>query len=127
MKNWKLISGILSIVLAAFVFFQSMASGFYDSVSNGDGTGMASGAIVGLLLIAGGIVSIVTKKSTAKGGNIALIVLYGIAALIGFFASGSYSDLQVWGGWCLICAVIAVISLVKNNKNNKSKVEGKEV
>lgn len=33
MKTWKLISGILSIVLAAFVLFQSMAVGLGNSLS----------------------------------------------------------------------------------------------
>lgn len=41
-------------------------------------------------MLAGGIVSIATRKSLGKGGNIALIVLFGLAAIIGFAGYGSF-------------------------------------
>jgi hypothetical protein len=66
------------------------------------------------LLLAGGIVSIATRKSEGKGGNIALIILFGIAALTGFAGHGNYSDLIIWSIWCLINALIAIIGIVKN-------------
>ncbi|MBS7022068.1 MAG: hypothetical protein KH127_02405 [Haemophilus parainfluenzae] len=68
--------------------------------------------IVSIMMLAGGIVSIVTRKGT-KGGNIAIIVLYGIAALCGFTMAGNFTDLNIWAFWCLICAVLAAVSLVK--------------
>ncbi len=112
MKVWKLIAGILSIVFSLLVMFQSCAAGVANALSeNGESSGTA-GLLVAFFLIAGGIVSIVSRKSTGKGGNIALIVLFGLAALIGFANYGSYSDLAVWSGWCLINAIIAVISLI---------------
>ncbi|MBA4697868.1 MAG: hypothetical protein H2212_00395 [Ruminococcus sp.] len=115
MKTWKLVSGILSIVLFAFVSFQSCAAGLSNALeSNGEVSGSA-GIIVAIMLLVGGIVSIVTRKGS-KGGNIALIVLFGIGALSGFTMAGSYADLNVWAGWCLICAVLAIVSLVKGNK-----------
>ena len=45
-----------------------------------------------------------------KGGDIALIVLYGLAALIGFAGFGIYKDLIVWSIWCLVCAALAFVS-----------------
>lgn len=117
MKTWKLVSGILSIVLFAFVSFQSCAAGIGNALSeNGEVSGTA-GFLVAVLMLAGGIVSIATKKS-GKGGNIAIIVLYGIASLIGFSLAGSYADLNIWAAWCLICVILAIISIVKE-KNNK--------
>ena len=68
-------------------------------------------------ILVGGIVSIVTRNGS-KGGNIALIVLFGLGALCGFTMGGSYSDLSVWAGWCLICTILAIVSLVKKPKNN---------
>ncbi|MDO4383092.1 MAG: hypothetical protein Q4C18_01210 [Eubacteriales bacterium] len=128
MKNWKLVSGIISIVLFAFVMFQSCAAGVSNSLEeNGEVSGSA-GFIVAVMLLAAGIVSIVTRKGS-KGGNIALIVLYGLGALCGFTMAGSYSDLNIWAGWCLICAVVAVIALVKMKKvseNNDTKELPKE-
>ena len=64
------------------------------------------------MMLAGGIVSIATRKAKGKGGNIALIVLFGLAALIGFGNYGNFSDLAIWSGWCLINAAVAVIAIV---------------
>lgn len=116
MKTWKLVSGILSIVLFIFVSFQSCAAGMSNALEdNGELSGTA-GLLVAILLLTGGIVSIVTRKSNGKGGNIALIILYGLGTLIGFAGHGSYSDLVIWAGWCLINAVLALVAIIKNRK-----------
>lgn len=113
MKTWKLVSGILSIVLFFMVAFQSCAAGVVNSMeSNGEISGSA-GIIVAVLLLAGGIVSIATRNGS-KGGNIALIVLFGLAALVGFTLAGNFSDLVIWAAWCLICAALALVALVKS-------------
>lgn len=115
MKTWKLVSGILSIVLFVFVTFQSCAAGVANTLEANGEVGGSAGIIVAIMLLAGGIVSIVTRKG-GKGGNIALIVLFGIGALCGFTLAGSYSDLYIWAAWCLICAVLAIVALIKGNK-----------
>ena len=115
MKTWKLVSGILSIVLFVFVTFQSCAAGVANTLEANGEVGGSAGIIVAIMLLAGGIVSIATRKG-GKGGNIALIVLFGIGALCGYTMAGSYGDLYIWGTWCLICAVLAIVSLIKGNK-----------
>mgnify|MGYP004643873067 FL=1 len=116
MKVWKLVSGILSIVLFVFVSFQSCAAGLSNALeANGEASGTA-GIMVAVFMLAGGIVSITTRKAQGKGGNIALIILFGIAALVGFTNYGSYSDLAIWSGWCLINAVLAVIAMITGKK-----------
>lgn len=123
MKVWKLVSGILSIVLTLIVMMQSCAAGAYNALEeNGEVSGSA-GFVVAIMLLAGGIVSIVTRESAGKGGSIAMIVLFGLGALLGFTMAGSYSDLSIWAGWCLICVVIGVVSLVKGGKAEKPKTE----
>lgn len=113
MKTWKLVSGILSIVLFFMVAFQSCAAGIGNTLSeNGEVSGSA-GIIVAIMLLVGGIVSIATRNG-GKGGNISIIVLYGIGALFGYTLAGSFSDLTIWATWCLVCVLLAVISLVKN-------------
>ncbi len=115
MKTWKLVSGILSIVLFAFVSFQSCAAGIGNTLAeNGEVSGSA-GLIVSIALLAGGIVSIATRNRP-KGGNIALIVLFGIGAICGYTMAGSFADLTIWATWCLLCAVLAVVSLIKGKK-----------
>ena len=112
MKTWKLVSGILSIILFFIVSFQSCAAGILNTMTdNGQSSGSA-GIIVSILMLSGGIVSISTRKG-GKGGNIALIVLFGLAALTGFSLAGNFADLNIWAAWCLVNTVLAIISLVK--------------
>ncbi|ASS41447.1 hypothetical protein AXF21_05870 [Eubacterium minutum ATCC 700079] len=119
MKTWKLVSGILSIVLSGFVFFQSGIVGLGNALTdNGETSGMA-GFVVGSMLLSGGILSIVSRKGIEKGGHIALSILYGIGALVGLNLAGNYSDLDIWGKWCLVCAVLAIVSLKKGKKVEK--------
>ncbi len=116
MKTWKLVSGILSIILFVFVAFQSCAAGISNALSeNGEVSG-SGGIIVAIMMLAGGIVSISTRKSDSKGGNIALIVLFGIGAFVGFTLAGSFADLNIWAAWCLINAILAVIAMAKRKK-----------
>lgn len=112
MKTWKLVSGILSIVLFAVVTFQSCAAGVANTLSNNGESSGSAGVVVAIMMLAGGIVSIVTRKGS-KGGNIALIILFGIGAITGFTLAGSFADLTIWAAWCAICAVLAIVSLVK--------------
>lgn len=116
MKTWKLVSGILSIILSVFVFFQSSIAGLANTLSDNGEVGGSAGLIVAIMLLAGGIVSIATRKG-GKGGNVALIILFGIGALLGSTLAGSYGDLIIWSFWCLICAVLAVVALAKGKKN----------
>lgn len=116
MKTWKLVSGILSIVLFAFVMFQSCAAGLGNALTeNGESSG-SGGIILAVLMLVGGIVSVSTRKNEGKGGNIALIILFGLAALFGFALAGSFADLNIWAGWCLINAILAVVEMFKKNK-----------
>ena len=116
MKVWKLVSGILSIVLCLFIIFQSCAAGLSNALEENNEVGGSAGIIVAVLMLAAGIVSIVTRNQEGKGGNIALIVMFGIAAVVGFALAGSYSDLRIWAAWCVLCAVLAVVSMVKSGK-----------
>lgn len=119
MKTWKLVSGILSIILFVIVSLQSCAAGVANALeANGEISG-TTGIVVAVLMLAGGIVSVATRKSAGNGGNIALIVLFGLAALVGFTGYGSYSDLAIWSGWCLVNAVLAVIALRKSRRTKQ--------
>lgn len=115
MKTWKLVSGVLSIILSLFVLFQSCAAGISNTIQDNGEVGGSAGLIVAIMLLAGGIISIVSRKG-GKGANIAIVVLYGIGAFLGFTLAGSYTDLVIWATWCLICVVLAVVALVKEKK-----------
>ena len=63
MRVWKLVSGILSIILFAVVMFQSCAAGVVNALEDNGGISGSVGVIVGILMLAGGIVSIATRLS----------------------------------------------------------------
>ena len=123
MKVWKLVSGILSMVLFVVVTFQSCAVGLANSLSESEEVSGTAGVLLAILMLAGGIVSVATRKSVKNGGNIALIVLFGLAALIGFMNHGTYSDLVIWSVWCLINVVLAVVAMVTGGKKNRTQAE----
>lgn len=116
MKIWKLVSGILSIIFFALVAMQSCAVGVANTREDSGEVSSSAGILVAVLMLADGIVSIATRGSEKRGSNIALLVLFGLAALLGFSNYGSYSDLAIWSGWCLINAVLAVVALVLGSK-----------
>lgn len=121
MKTWKLVSGILSIILFVVVAFQSCAAGVVNALeANGESSG-SGGIIVAIMMLSGGIVSIATRKSKGKGGNIALIILFGLGALTGFALAGNFADLNIWAAWCLINAILAIIAIIKGNKAEKTE------
>ena len=55
MKTWKLVSGILSIIMFVFVTFQSCAAGISNSIEDNGEVGGSAGIIVAIMLLAGGI------------------------------------------------------------------------
>ena len=85
MRVWKLVSGILSIILFAVVMFQSCAAGVVNALEDNGGISGSVGVIVGILMLAGGIVSIATRNKTGKGHDIALLYFSDLPL---------YSDLQ---------------------------------
>ena len=113
MKTWKLVSGIISIVLSVFVVFQSMMAGLAIALEESAQSSVSAGLIVSICMLCGGIVSIVSRKNNSKGTNIALLILFSLATFTGFVLAGNYSDLYIWSAWCLINAVLAFISLRK--------------
>lgn len=122
MKTWKLVAGILSMVLFIIVAFQSCAAGVLNTLEdNGEISGSA-GILVAVLMLTGGIVSVATRKSIRNGGNVALIIIFGLAALVGFTNYGNFSDLIIWSGWCLINAVLAFFAIITGKGNTPNQV-----
>ena len=67
MKTWKLVAGILSIILSVFVFFQSVLVGTANTMSANGEVGGSAGVFVSIFMLAGGIVSIAVRNSQKNG------------------------------------------------------------
>jgi hypothetical protein len=113
MKTAKLSMGIVSIVLAFVVLFQSCAAGVGSALTNSKDSSGGTGVFFAILFIIAGIVGIVARSS--KGGTIAATIIYAIAGLIGVTATGIFKDLVVWGVIALIFAVVFLISVFKQD------------
>lgn len=123
MKVWKLVSGILSIILSVFVGFQSTLVGLANSLTFSKEASGFAGIIVAILLLVGGIVSIVTRNG-GYSGDIALIILFGLGAVIGFLcARERFKDLAIWAAWCMICAGGAGDSIIYRAVAKKKEEE----
>lgn len=104
MKVWKLVSGILSIILSVFVVFQSLLVGVLQAFTISKEMGGIAGIVVAVILLTGGILSIVMREGS-NGADIALILLFSIGGVIGLlFANEKFKDLYIWAYWCLLCA-----------------------
>lgn len=102
------------MVLFLLVSFQSCAAGLGNAITNNGESSGSGGIILAILMLSGGIVSVATRKSIGNGGNVALIVLFGLASLVGFATAGSYTDLNIWAFWCLVNVILAIVAMVKN-------------
>ena len=119
MKTAKLIIGIISIVLCAFVLLQSCVAGIGNAIAdNGENSGTA-GLMVAILMLVSGIVGISTRNS--KGGGITAGVFYAIAGLIGISNYGSYADLAIWSVLCFIFAIVFIVGSACMKKTSESK------
>ncbi|MEI3211190.1 MAG: hypothetical protein V8S42_01915 [Lachnospiraceae bacterium] len=63
MKTWKLVSGVLSIILFFIVALQSCAAGMVNAMEANGGSSGSAGILVGILMLAGGIVSIASRNA----------------------------------------------------------------
>ena len=121
MKKLRLTTGILSIVYAAFVLFQSAAAGVYNASNNNTNGSGTVGMVVAMLMITAGVVSI----TTADGGIGCFVTMavYAVAGWYGYTNAGTFTDLQIWAIWCLICALISIIGYIKAAGEAKKKVD----
>lgn len=123
MKTAKLVTGILCMVFTALVLFQSCAAGVSNTLGETGEVSGTAGFLLALLMLAGGIVEVATRKSEKRGGSIACMVLFLLAALIGFANAGSFGDLNIWSAWCLILGVLNLVCLFIKPKTSKEAEE----
>jgi len=118
MNTTKMIVGIISVVLAMLVLFQSCGAGVVDAIQDKGGTSGISGIYVAVIILIAGIVAIATRKS--RGASIFCMILYIIAGVLGISSQGVYGDLKVWA---ILCFVFAAIFLIATLTQKKRKIK----
>lgn len=112
----RLVIGIISMVLSAFILFQSCAVGLANSLGD---TGDVSGSIgfmVAVCFLTAGIVGVVTRNSSKKTGAIVSCVFYFLGAFMTIGTGKVYGDLPIWGIVSAAFAVVFLISAIKYKK-----------
>lgn len=121
MKVAKLVVGILQIVLAVYIVFQSMTLGVAHAFENSSDAGGTAGMITAILFITTGIVYIATRKSPKLGGDIAGLIMMLIAWISAINNAHDYSDLQILGWLAFIIGVgFFVWHLIVNKKTKNA-------
>lgn len=118
MKTWKLVSGIFTMLFSIFATFSGIVFGIDNAINKRADGGDNAVLLINMFFFMAGLVSVCVRKSKIAG-NIAIIILYGITALIGFSTGGSQGQWTIVAVWSTICAAIAAISLYKNIKKSK--------
>ena len=113
MRTWKLVAGILSILFSLIVIVQSALSGVFNFIfQNGQISGTI-GLFDALLMVFGGIMSILSRNERKHMRNLYLALLFGIAAYLAVTYAGNYQDLKVWASWCFLNAIIGLATFIK--------------
>ena len=107
MEIWKLSSGIMSICFCIIMLIQSYFMHMEESIYHGLGITGAADIICAILILTGGIVSIVTRKALSKSVDKALAIIFAVAALIGIWGQDKFGDLLIWAIWALANMIIA--------------------
>lgn len=108
-KTFRLITGIISVILFLLITLQSCAAGLGNILSaNGEASGSA-GFILALMMMVGGIVTICMRKKESVPAFIVPFIFYTVGALLGAANVGSYADLAIWS---VLAAVFGALHLL---------------
>ena len=123
MKVWKILSGIISCMVAIVVAIQAFTMDIIHILSEYADPCGVFGIILAVLLLAGGIISITTCKAEGSGGNIALILIFTTAFVIGLFKMTDYPDLIIWAWWGFVCVIVATANQTYRSRYENAFIE----
>lgn len=122
----KMIIGIVSMVLFLIISLQSCAVGVSNTLSENESSTGSLGFMCALFMLIGGIVSVATKNSKGKGGNIIAIIFFWLAALLTIGTGTTYGDLPVWGSISFSFGLVCLGTILSTSNffsdKNKQKI-----
>jgi hypothetical protein len=125
MKTWKLISAIISILIGAEILREGSVLYSFVSAFNEDTTYVTHGIMAGVLVLAGGIITLVARSTKKNVYNKIALACYILGLILCLMGPKGWENLLVYSAWPLICAVFASIDLFKN-KGKTEEVEKDE-
>lgn len=112
----KLVLGIISMLLAVIVLFQSCAAGLGNALSNNGEASGSFGFLVAINLLASGIIAVAARNSTKKLPMIIAVILTWLNYFYAKMFGGSYGDLVVWGFVSYAFGVVYLFSALHTKK-----------
>ncbi len=112
----KIVLGIISLVLFAFISFQSCVVRIGESLSGNGEVGGSFGVIVAFNLLVTGIIAIAARKTSSKVPWIISVVLLWFNYFCAKMFAGSYSDLVIWGFLSFAIGVFYLFSIARTTK-----------
>lgn len=111
----KKIIGVISLVLFAFILFQSCVAGLGNAFfEDSNVTSGSSGAIMAFAILIAGILSLISRYK--KTPTFAASLFFFISAIIGIVEPNPYGDLVIWTWMSGIFGILIIISFFKNKK-----------
>jgi len=118
MRTWKLVSGILSLILAVYgMFVGTFLIGLANARAGEVIINNTGSYILFLALFACGIVSIQKRSVESIPVDIVIIVL----ALIGAVSAITLKILIIWVVWCVVVAAAALLDMRNIKKRSKEQ------
>jgi len=114
-KVTRLVIGIVSMLMALLVTFQSCFAGLSNALEENGEAGGTGGVFLAVFAIVAGIIAIVTRAGQGKGPFVAA-GFYLLAGLIGFASAGSYSDLYIWAAICIVFGIVFIVGTIVERK-----------
>ena len=119
MKQIKLWLGILGLVIGAYIMIISCYEAAWNLLTTSGHFNGAVGIIVAVLLVAGSLVRIGMRSSADDSGSIISLVLFAIAAALGFAVTPIYHYMQKWAIICLVMGIISVLMIMWKNSRKE--------
>lgn len=107
MKAWKIISGILSMLLSIVIAAFSVVHLFFAAGGYTSATGFY-GLFAAFMLFLAGLISLCTCGGRL-GGNITTTIFFLLSVIVSFARASSHVYLLISGIWSLICLIIVFI------------------
>lgn len=110
-KTFRLIIGIISLLLFLIISLQSCAAGASNILSGSGEVSGSAGFVLALCMAIAGIVTICMRKRESTPAFIVPMILYFVGALLGSANVGTYSDLAIWSVLSAIFAALHIFFL----------------
>ena len=119
----RLIMGILAIIVVIFITFQAYKSGVINILITNKTfiSNLANNLIIAICMFFGGILGIITSKSSKKLGCIFTTLLFSLGVIYGALNwNSNYGNIRIWSAVSLVFVLFYLFCTIMNPRKIKS-------